>query len=211
MGLFHYDSPFVEFVNKIIDLILLNALFLLGSIPLVTVGTAQTALYAALHQHFACNAPIFSTFWRAYLSNLKQSTALWLLTVCIHVLGMGGILYYAHSGISPFLLVLQIVLYLLGVCIASWLFPLQARFSNTIKNTVYNAFCCAISGIPETIGAIILRTLPILLFFFSPSVFIYLLPFLFLIWFSLSSGLVLRLFRKKLASMEKLAEKHEAN
>lgn len=126
--LFHYDSPFVSFVNKIIDMVLLNLLFLIGSIPLVTIGAAQTALCISLRRHFSSDAPIFSTFWKAYLVNIKQSTILWILSLCVHVLGIGGILYYVQTNASPFLFVLQIVLYLLCLATESWLFPLHAFF-----------------------------------------------------------------------------------
>lgn len=208
--LFHYDSPFVSFTNKVIDMVFLNFLFLIGCIPLVTIGAAQTALYTSLRQHFSYDAPIFSTFWKAYLANIGQSIILWLLSVCIHLLGVGGIIYYAHIGASPFLLVLQVAVYLLWIATESWLFPLHARFSNTVKNTVYNAFCCAISGIAQTLCAIILKAIPVLLLLFTPSAFIYLLPFFFTLWFSLSSWLILKLYRRKILSLEQLAEGQES-
>lgn len=203
--LFHYDSPFVNFINKILDMMLLNFLFLIGCIPLVTIGTSKTALYASLRQHFSSDAPIFSTFWKSYLANMKQSTILGILSLCVHGLGIGGILYYLHINASPFGLILQIVLYLLWIATESWLFPLHARFSNTIKNSIYNAFCCAISGIPKTLCAMIIKASPLLLFIFAPSALIYLLPFLITIWFSLSNQLTWILYSKKISSLEELA------
>jgi hypothetical protein len=40
------ENPVIAFLNKMADLILLNLIFLLCCIPVVTIGPAITALYA---------------------------------------------------------------------------------------------------------------------------------------------------------------------
>ena len=44
-GLFNYDNPVWRFIGKLGDLILLNILWIVCSIPIVTAGAATTAVY----------------------------------------------------------------------------------------------------------------------------------------------------------------------
>ena len=44
-GLFNYDNPVWRFIGKLGDLIILNVLWLITSIPIVTIGASTTALY----------------------------------------------------------------------------------------------------------------------------------------------------------------------
>ena len=44
--LFRMDSPLMRFLTKIADLMVLNILFCVTSIPLITIGASWTALYS---------------------------------------------------------------------------------------------------------------------------------------------------------------------
>ena len=44
-GLFNYDNPVWRFIGKLGDLILLNILWIVCSIPIVTAGASTTAVY----------------------------------------------------------------------------------------------------------------------------------------------------------------------
>ena len=44
-GLFDMDNPFWRFMSLVADLIILNLLFVLCSIPIITIGASTTALY----------------------------------------------------------------------------------------------------------------------------------------------------------------------
>ena len=43
--IFNLDSPFVQFMSRVADLMWLNILFLLCCIPIFTVGASTTAMY----------------------------------------------------------------------------------------------------------------------------------------------------------------------
>ena len=47
--LFSEDSRFYRFMSKLWDLIVLNILWLVTSIPVITVGASTTALYASVY------------------------------------------------------------------------------------------------------------------------------------------------------------------
>ena len=46
--LFSLDSPFMRAMSRVADLMILNLLFLITSIPLVTIGAGLAALYTVI-------------------------------------------------------------------------------------------------------------------------------------------------------------------
>lgn len=208
--IFHYDSPVVHTINKIVDLVILNLLFLLCCIPIVTIGAAQTALYTAVYKRIFHDLPLWRSYWMAFFANLKQATILWLIAAVIVAAGITGIFVYISLNAGKLLIVLHGLLLLAGTGAAFWFFPLQARFENRIANTVFNAFYCSMTHLPRTMCGVLLKLLPVLLFYVFPSIFIYLLPFMAMLWFSLSDLLVLHLLGKPLSKMEKMAENNDS-
>ena len=82
-GMFDVDSPVMNVLNKIMNLMILNLCFVAGCIPVVTAGAAMTALYSVnLKMVRNEEAYIFSSYWRAFKENFRQSTVCWLLLVC---------------------------------------------------------------------------------------------------------------------------------
>ena len=45
-NLFNLDSGFSKFMNRVSDLFLLNILWVICSIPIITIGASTTALYS---------------------------------------------------------------------------------------------------------------------------------------------------------------------
>ena len=72
------------------DLILLNILWLLCSVPFITIGASTTALYSVTLK-MAANEEgyIIRGFWDAFKKSFKQSTLVWLILLAVGaVLGM---------------------------------------------------------------------------------------------------------------------------
>ena len=81
------ENPVIAFLNKMADLILLNLIFLLCCIPVVTIGPAITALYAvSLRSVRYGDGYVIQTFFRSFKQNFKQSFVagmIGLLFVCL--------------------------------------------------------------------------------------------------------------------------------
>lgn len=82
--LFGMDSPLMGALMKIGDCVCLSALWLVFSLPVVTIGASSAALYAATH---AClrrgEAGVWKKFWNAFRENFKRSTLAWLLELLV--------------------------------------------------------------------------------------------------------------------------------
>ena len=175
MKLFSLDSPVMKALSFIGDLIILNVLFLVCCIPLVTIGASATALYTiSMRMAAKDDRGILKPFFRAFKENFKKATVIWLTFLLIGaVLALGiTMIYLNQSAFSNLIKVLYgvvILVYLVGL---SWVFPLQAKFENSVKNTIKNAFIIGISRIGSSIVIAILLLIPVLMAVFFTKIFI---------------------------------------
>lgn len=79
MNFFNENNIIFVALNKIGDIILANLLFILCSIPLVTIGPSLTALYhCMLRTVKGNNNGTVKTFFRAFRQSFRQSLIVWL-------------------------------------------------------------------------------------------------------------------------------------
>lgn len=152
--LFRMDSPLMRFLTKIADLMVLNILFCVTSIPLITIGASWTALYSVtLKMVRDEEGSVSRSYFRSFRQNFRQTTLLWLgvlvvlalLVLDIRVLnGMAG-------GTAPGLLRVGVeILALLGIMVLQYLFPSLARFEASLADTLKNACMMALAHLPKT-------------------------------------------------------------
>lgn len=181
---FNMDGPFFTVINRLGDLILLNILWLICCIPIVTIGASTTALYFETMKLAENNEGyIARNFFRSFKQNFLQSTVIWII-LAISGFGIGYYLYNMlfHSenmGASSQLIAFSIVLMLCIVyaMIFVYVFPLQSKFVNKIKYTIKNSLILGIRHLPMT--AIIIASYAIAIFCFMK--FSFLLPVFLLI------------------------------
>lgn len=152
--LFRMDSPLMRFLTKIADLMVLNILFCVTSIPLITIGASWTALYSVtLKMVRDEEGSVSRSYFRSFRQNFRQATLLWLgvlvvlalLVLDIRVLnGMAG-------GTAPGLLRVGVeILALLGIMVLQYLFPSLAKFEASLADTLKNACMMALAHLPKT-------------------------------------------------------------
>lgn len=205
-NLFNLDNPFIQFLARIGDMILVNFLFLICSLPVITIGASLTALHK-VGQDMSAEEERSSirTFFRAFRENFKQATAAWLL-VLIFFAGMGcnllltaAYLTGLPAQVCKWLLYLVIFLML---SIAAYLFPLIARYENTLRQHFINASVLAVVKLPRTLLAVALNVLPLAVAYLSIPTFIRTLVFWFTLGFSMTSYITGILFQPVFTEIE---------
>lgn len=197
--MFKIDSPLMNFLNKVADIMILNILFMIFSIPVFTIGASfSAAYYMGFKMVKDEETYIIKGFWKAFKENFKQATVIWLIVLVIA--GILGLDYriIAYSGIefADWMKIAMMTVTLVLLIGVVFMFPLQARFANSVKNTMKNAFLMALSHLPTSFLLIVIYVIPVVLYYFIPQ----LLPALFLLSFGLviylKSFLLLRVFKK---------------
>lgn len=162
-GFFNYDNPVWRFIGKFGDLILLNILWLIFSIPIFTIGASTTAVYyVTLKLARDDDGYTIKSFFKSFKENFKQATAIWLVLLAIGAI-LGVDLYffarlYTGSGtLKTVMLTVFLAMTIVYAAVFMYIFPLQSRFYNTVKKTFFNAFFMSLRHLFRTIGMIVIN------------------------------------------------------
>ena len=79
-GFFNYDNPVWRFIGKLGDLILLNILWIVCSIPVFTIGASTTAVYYVTLKLVRDEGDsTIRSFFHSFKGNFRQATAIWMI------------------------------------------------------------------------------------------------------------------------------------
>ncbi len=174
------DSPVMRVLNRVADLLILNFLMILCCIPVITAGAAYTAMhYVLLKMVRDEEGYLIRGFFKSFAANFKQATVLWLIMLLIIGVYIGDGLIFQYSSIQfpkP-LMIAVVAIAILLLMTAVYVFPLQARFENTVKNTLKNAMILAFANLPKTILMVVLYALPLVIGYFSSYALIFVIMF----------------------------------
>ena len=93
MKIFDLDSPLMNVLNKMADLMWLNILTLICCIPIITAGAAFTSMhYVALKIVRNEESYITRSFFKSFKTNFRQATLIWLMILLIAA--VLGLLHY---------------------------------------------------------------------------------------------------------------------
>ena len=158
-GFFNYDNPVWRFVGRIWDLFILNLLWVICSIPIVTFGASTTAMYYCTLKiaKDRDSGGMFTMFFHSFKDNIRQSTIIWIIMALI-----GGILFFDirffsfyspinNTVIRMIIFMVTCFLILLWLFIFLYIFPIQAKFINSIKQTFKLALFMSIKHLVRTI------------------------------------------------------------
>ncbi len=164
-GLFNYDNPVWRFIGKLGDLILLNILWVICCIPIFTAGAATTAVYyVTLKLVRDDDDSTIRSFFRSFTQNFKQATAIWILILLAGALvafdlrfllggaTAAGVAMALPSAVKTVLTAVFGGMTILLLFIITYVFPLQARFYNTVKRTLLNALFMSMRHLIQTVA-----------------------------------------------------------
>lgn len=168
---FDYDGPLMSFINRFASLMWLGILTLVCCIPVVTAGASLTAMYYTVFKmHDKDRGYVTGNFFHAFKTNLIKSTVLWLLVMVLFCILYADFVILTMS-VYQFPVILLGATILIAIIFAlsvSYLFPLQARFENTIKQTLKNAFLMSLFHLPKSILIIFLHVVPYVILYIYP-------------------------------------------
>lgn len=167
---FDMDSPVMRLLNRVGDLMIMNFLMILCCIPVITAGAAFTAMhYVLLKIVRGEEGYLIKGFFKSFKENFKQATLIWLLMLLVIAVYVGDSLIFNYSALTfpkPLVIAVVAVAVLLAM-MAVYVFPLQARFENTVKNTFKNAMILAFANLPKTLLMMGCYILPAVIVYFS--------------------------------------------
>mgnify|MGYP002509672198 FL=1 len=171
MKFFSVDSPLYRFLSKLLDVIRLNFLWILFSIPLVTIGASTVAaLSVALKMADDEEGYIGRSFLKAFRENWKQGTVLWLITlVALYAIYLDFQFFEALEGNPMIFLLVGILSIVVVVSALLYAYPLAARYENTLFRTIQNSIDITRRYVGRTLFLVFVLSLEFLLFQFNQT------------------------------------------
>ena len=220
MQFLRIDGPVFRFLEAVANLILLNLLFLVCSLPIVTIGPALTATYyVALKMIRKEESGIFRNFFHAFRLNFKQGLLLGLgmmVLAAVLVVDMQVLTYLPAipEAVSKVLLVVIGLLLLILAILAIYLFAVLAQFENTSKELLKWSAIVAVRHLPVTLISLVIAAVPVLCMIFIPTLFLQtVLPIMLLLGFAgiayLQSYFYVRVFAYYMPAEEQQEEDEE--
>lgn len=202
-GMFDMDSPLMRILSRICDLMILNLLFLVCSLPVITIGASLTALYyQTLKMVKDEEGGIVKGFFHSFRQNFKQS-----VPITLFMLLLAGCLYADlriagsnRSAVGSLFTGILIAASLIAAAVFSYAFPLLARFENSVRGTLLNALKVAMTHPLQTVVILLINAVFPAWFLFSTGTFLRLMWIWFLFgnagaaW--LNSMMISRIFQK---------------
>ena len=146
------EGPVFSVLDKVGQMVLLSILWLVGSLPIVTIGTSTTALYYAVMKSIRRGrGDAVKEFIRSYRENLKRG-----IPITVTALVLGGLLslnlrVMAQSGEASLLAAAEgLLLAVLGMALV-YVCPVLSRFRMRVKEVWKLAFVMAVRFLPFTL------------------------------------------------------------
>ena len=165
---FNMDNKFFVFMGRLADLCMLNILCIICCIPVITAGASLTALYyVTLKMVRNEESYIFRSFFKSFKQNFRQATVINLI-----MLAAAALLYLdiriTKAMADPMGKILAMIFALftmIYVIILLYLYPVLAKFYNSVKNTFKNALLMGIRHLPYTFLMLAVCASPLLILF----------------------------------------------
>lgn len=171
MKFFSVDSPLYRFLSKFLDVIKLNFLWILFSIPLITIGASTVAaMSVALKMVDDEEGYIGRGFFKAFKENWKQGTALWLITAAAaYAIHLDFQFFEALEGNPILFLIIGIVSIVLAVSALLYSYPLTARYENTLFRIINNSIDITRKYVGRTILLAVILCVEFILFQYNAT------------------------------------------
>lgn len=173
----NYDNLFIRMLNRAGDFMILSLLFIIGCIPVFTIGASITATYyAAMKGVKGDDGYVFKNYIKSFKVNFKQSTIIWLImAVVLFVFGVDLWFWLkqwqdGRVEMAKPMIAISVVLLAVAIFITMYVFPLQAKFDNKISVQIRNAFLLSIKNFPTTLLLVVITVVVVWAFYYQTAI-----------------------------------------
>ncbi len=152
----------------------LNICFVIGCIPVFTIGASLTALYAmCIRIQEGEEEYVVHGFIECYKKNFKKATISFFFMLLVGIIMFSELWFIdkTEGFVSWFYTIFLALQVGAAGLMFPFVFPLLSRYENTVKNTFINSFLLAIGFLPSWIKFTIAWIGPIAISYIYPIIF----------------------------------------
>lgn len=164
MFTFNEDNFLYIFLSKVWDVVLVNILFLICSLPIITIGPSFTAMHhVTLRMTKGNNTGTFKTFFRALKANFKQSFIVWIVSLLTIIVLLTNIEFLKTVGgsFASFLYYASYILLIFIIVMNLYIHPVIAAFEDNLKTQIRNSVLFLFTKLPYAFFMFIMWAFPL--------------------------------------------------
>lgn len=169
MNFFSWDSPLSQSISRAVDYVVINILWLVCCIPIVTIGAATTArFYVAMKIVRREEPSVYKSFFKSFKENFKISTKMWLLEIAVLVFFFVDWSLILQAEPTQLTFIFKILLFIVSILVLSMCFSsfaFIARFEMTFFEYIKASAVFSFIKFPRMILALIMFVSPIILLY----------------------------------------------
>lgn len=173
-SIFRFDSPFMLKASRFGSLILLNLLWVVCCLPVITIGPATVAMHYVIFQyHTERSDQVFRPFFKSFRRDFLQSVLLGIPVsiLCVLLVFNGLFIYGNYPDTFTPLWIPYVLLVLITGGLLVYGFPQIARYSLNLRQIVSNSLIFLTQNLKFSLGAMFLYFLPVLVWILIPGFF----------------------------------------
>ncbi|MDR2760018.1 MAG: YesL family protein [Spirochaetaceae bacterium] len=166
-----FEEGVYIWIEKIFDAVALNLVWLLCSLPLITMGAATTGFYYAMVKVIRGERGyVFIEFWRSFKLNFIKATLIWIsFAVLIFLLFVNrNITADIRGYFGAFLLCLYTFIAVLLLAVLLYVFPVLSRFHMTVPQIVKLSLYMCFRYLHYTLGLLAISAGAAVVVYFLP-------------------------------------------
>ncbi len=173
-SIFSIDSPVVQKLSFFFDFMMINMIYILCCVPIVTIGAARAALFTCGKLWAEKDDAGMMTFLKAFFKNLKTATPVWLVMLAVGLF-LAWDVFLLLNNTLPLewaLWVILVVVAFFYVVASSQLFQMVSHYNCSVRQYIKNALLVGIAHPLCLVVNIGLAILPYFTFFYNFTVFL---------------------------------------
>lgn len=172
------ENIIVKIITYLANLIILNVLFLICSLPVFTYGAAASALYYMTCELKAGETVVVRGFFRAFKEQFKQATKSWILLMIpgIFLFIEANLLLQVEIEVPPVVHAGVIVPAIAYFCYLPWVLIQPVYFYCTQRQQLKNAVLLVLQRLPQSFVMAMLQLFPVWVFLMKTVTFMRVWP-----------------------------------
>lgn len=169
MKFFSTEGGLYKFMTSLFNVLKVNMLWLLCSLPIVTIGAATIAAYdVMLRMVDDEEGYVVRQFWTAFKANLKRGIPLGIINlICIYITWLDFSLFEQLPDNPTILLIMGILSVIVFTLAFIYVYPLQARYENTILRSLENSVNIALKFSGRTLLLVLVLAIELIMIFWN--------------------------------------------
>ena len=164
-----YDSKLYRAMDFIMNTFLLNLIWILMCIPIITIFPATAAMFGVIRKwKREGEIKIFASFFRFFKENVKQGIVLeliWLFIAFLFIVNF-NFTNQIPSNVKYVLFAVYFLVLIQFIFITLYIFPVMVQYKVTWIQTIKNSLILSIRNLPNTILLLLILSAGIAIIYF---------------------------------------------